>query len=253
MSLAGSEPASGDGLVEGPSGAPVASAMTDFVELERVEEEPRSNPFKKFVANLRAKAKADLDKAKATTPKALKKILHMDRDEKEKPEKKGGPDALTPQQLKKLKASFDLFDADNSGGIDAQELAQALENLGHRLTRRQVVNIFNCLDHDGNGHIDFDEFADIMRLQRRHERWLTAVQAAFDAAVKSKPDEVTTLTYDELRAILVANADAEHTPDQINRLVALADTDGDGSVDYEEFQTILTTNKSISDIFPCQF
>ena len=57
----------------------------------------------------------------------------------------------------------------------------------------------------------------------------------------------------KLRDILEANVDAEHTREQVDRLIALADVDGDGSVDYDEFKAILTTNKRISDIFPCSF
>lgn len=216
--------------------------MADFVEVERVVEK-KENPLHKFLR----KTKADIARAKVETPKRLRDIFKRHRG------KTDGPGALTPQQMAKLRKSFDLFDEDGSGGIDAREMTKCLASLGHTLTREQCTNIFNCIDHDGNGSIDFDEFVDIMQTQRRHEAWLVHVQRAFDDAVKAKPDEIHTLTSAELRAILVANADEEHTGDQIDRLAALADADGDGSVDHDEFLAIMKTNKRISDIFPCSF
>lgn len=122
-----------------------------------------------------------------------------------------------------------------------------------------MSNIFKTIDHDGNGKIDFEEFVDIMRLQKRHDAWLLKVQGSFTEMTekRSKFDKSDVPSHSiptsDLRKILEESADAEHSGDQIDRLVSLADADGDGHVDYDEFVALLKTNESISDIFPCHF
>ena len=116
------------------------------------------------------------------------------------------------------------------------------------------------------------------RRQKRHERWLAKVTVQFEEIIERRKKSrrrrhrrrrrttpAPGLRYDaaalmtacidtcKLRDVLEANVDAEHTREQVDRLIALADVDGDGSVDYDEFKAMLATNARIRDIFPCQF
>jgi len=63
--------------------------------------------------------------------------------------------ALTKSQIKEV---FDLFDADNSGVIDAEEMHYALKGLGFDLTTAEVTQLVDRLDKDGNGMVEFEEF-----------------------------------------------------------------------------------------------
>ena len=42
----------------------------------------------------------------------------------------GGKPQLAPEQVEQLKEAFNLFDADGSGAIDAEEMALAMKGLG---------------------------------------------------------------------------------------------------------------------------
>mmetsp|Transcript_19752 Transcript_19752/g.56048 ORF Transcript_19752/g.56048 Transcript_19752/m.56048 type:complete len:283 (-) Transcript_19752:44-892(-) len=71
----------------------------------------------------------------------------------------------------KLKSIFSALDADDSGEVDFDELANAPEELKEQLRRivdlDQMEEIFRMLDFDGSGAIDIDEFVDgIMRSQQ---------------------------------------------------------------------------------------
>ena len=161
--------------------------------------------------------------------------------------------------LARLRRSFDLFDADKSGGIDVGELQDCLASLGHDLTDEKARRVFDLIDHDHDGTIDFHEFALIMRRQKQHARWLASVTAEFDTLIKMRskfdasalpPASIDTY---KLRSILEARIDAEHTSEQVERLLEIADADGDGTVDYDEFRAIFETNATTRDLFPCHF
>jgi len=51
--------------------------------------------------------------------------------------------SVSKEMLEHLRFLFDSFDSDESGGIDEDELYQAMRNLGQRATRRHVRHIFN--------------------------------------------------------------------------------------------------------------
>ena len=54
-----------------------------------------------------------------------------------------------------LRRAFEIFDADGNGTIDKNELRQAMERLGERLTDADLDQMMNEADTDGNGEIDF--------------------------------------------------------------------------------------------------
>ena len=59
--------------------------------------------------------------------------------------------------------AFDLFDADNSGVIDAKELKVVLRALGFEPTKEEIRKLIADADKDGSGTINFDEFIAIMQ------------------------------------------------------------------------------------------
>lgn len=57
-----------------------------------------------------------------------------------------------------LKALFDQFDADGSGGISLEELQTELASWGELLAAHEVAGLMAEMDADGNGQIDYQEF-----------------------------------------------------------------------------------------------
>ncbi|KAL2016602.1 hypothetical protein VTK56DRAFT_3259 [Thermocarpiscus australiensis] len=58
--------------------------------------------------------------------------------------------------------AFRVFDQDGSGSISSEELRSVLESLGEDLTEDEVSEMIKLADRDGDGHIDYCEFASIM-------------------------------------------------------------------------------------------
>lgn len=68
-----------------------------------------------------------------------------------------GPHA-TIEEVRDVKAAFDIFDTDNSGLVDASELKQAFISLGLAHANKLVYNIMHSLDGEHPDGLNFAEF-----------------------------------------------------------------------------------------------
>ena len=69
---------------------------------------------------------------------------------------------LTEVQLEEFREAFDAFDKDGGGSIDKEELMDLFRSLGQEPTQEELDNMVAAADTDGNGTIDFFEFATLM-------------------------------------------------------------------------------------------
>lgn len=71
--------------------------------------------------------------------------------------------SITQKQLEMFRRDFDQVDVDQSGVIDAQEIAYLLKmQLGRKPTDEEVNCVVTSFDADGDGGIDFDEYMNWM-------------------------------------------------------------------------------------------
>ena len=76
--------------------------------------------------------------------------------------------ALTDEQIKE---AFNLFDADGSGAIDAEEMALAMKGLGFGdQPREEIEKMIRSIDTDANGLIEYPEFEKMMKVWVPHTR-----------------------------------------------------------------------------------
>eukprot|EP00055_Hartaetosiga_balthica_P004769 m.13035 g.13035 ORF g.13035 m.13035 type:complete len:147 (+) comp4097_c0_seq1:75-515(+) len=62
-----------------------------------------------------------------------------------------------------LKISFQAFDEDKSGQLSRNEIRSMLTGLENRPTDREIEELISMMDKDGDGEIDYAEFASFMR------------------------------------------------------------------------------------------
>lgn len=62
----------------------------------------------------------------------------------------------------RLLGLFDEIDLDQSGALNAEELYNALNKAGVKLSRTEVAVLVKAADRDGNGEIDRDEWGDLV-------------------------------------------------------------------------------------------
>ncbi|CAL5206717.1 unnamed protein product [Lathyrus oleraceus] len=64
--------------------------------------------------------------------------------------------------LENLKDAFSIFDIDKNGSISAEELHNVMVSLGDQCSLVECQKMIGCVDSDGNGMIDFEEFKRMM-------------------------------------------------------------------------------------------
>ena len=64
--------------------------------------------------------------------------------------------------LGEYEQAFKLFDKDNNGTIDANELRTVMKQFGTELTETEVADLMHEVDDNNNGEIDFKEFMILM-------------------------------------------------------------------------------------------
>jgi calmodulin len=95
----------------------------------------------------------------------------------------------------------------------------------------------NQVDSDGNGEIDFDEFLSMMAKKLKETDLEEDIREAFRVFDKNSSGIISTM---ELRHIMT-NLGEKLKDSEIDEMIRHADIDGDGSVNYNEWVTMMTS------------
>lgn len=139
-----------------------------------------------------------------------------------------------------FKACFDEFDADGGGSIDTAELEKLLNAFGVYPDEEEMRNMVLEVDEDGSGEIEFDEFLQMLLLRMERNMMLNkdALKHAFDTIDEDHDGEVDS---DQMEEFLMKRADEGMTTKEAQAMIKVADADGSGTVNFEEFWGFATT------------
>ncbi|OWF37197.1 Calmodulin [Mizuhopecten yessoensis] len=143
---------------------------------------------------------------------------------------------LSSDQVAEFKEAFDLFDKDGDGKVSAKELGTVMKSLGQNPTEKELVDMINEVDSDGNGTIEFEEFLNMMRVKMNcvdHQDELHQSFKVFDK------DGDGSITKEELRSVMTTLGE-NLTDAELDSMMAEADLDGDGRIDFNEFKFMMT-------------
>ncbi|XP_058988194.1 calcium-binding protein E63-1 isoform X1 [Musca domestica] len=162
---------------------------------------------------------------------------------------------FTDVELSDLRTAFDLLDRNRDGRVTANELQFMLKNLGINVRDEIINDLIREASHSGNGLINEAEFLQwVGRIQALRDEQHQQQQQEENA---SKPDELDDVTQDLIAAFRVFDRDGNGfitrdelqtamemigeplTETQLTQLLAIADLDQDGRIDYEEFTKLL--------------
>uniref|UniRef100_A0A251RW77 Putative EF-hand domain pair n=1 Tax=Helianthus annuus TaxID=4232 RepID=A0A251RW77_HELAN len=76
---------------------------------------------------------------------------------------------LPEDQLKQFQEIFNRFDLDKDGSLTHLEVAALLRSLGLKPSGDQIHKLFNHMDSDGSGTVEFDELVNAMSSQMMTE------------------------------------------------------------------------------------
>jgi Ca2+-binding EF-hand superfamily protein len=145
--------------------------------------------------------------------------------------------ALTDEQIKE---AFNLFDADGSGAIDAEEMALAMKGLGFGdHSKEDIDKMVSNMDTDQNGLIEYPEFEKIMKSKMTEKDSPEEIMKAFQLF---DMDKTGTISLTNLKA--VAKMLGESPGDEVlQEMITEADEDGDGEISFHEFKHVMLQMK----------
>lgn len=117
-----------------------------------------------------------------------------------------------------------------AGSIDANDLQAVLKSIGWDVDRKTAAEILSEGDFDHDGRVSLDEFLGMMAAEDKDPTGeLLAAFRTFDT------DGSGRISAEEFRATLEAVGVKHLTDADAAELMAEADVDHDGTIDYEEF------------------
>uniref|UniRef100_A0A4D5RB46 Calglandulin n=1 Tax=Scolopendra viridis TaxID=118503 RepID=A0A4D5RB46_SCOVI len=148
-------------------------------------------------------------------------------------------DDLTKEQVAMLRKAFDMFDKEKKGFIHTSMVATILRSMGQTFEERDLKDLIDEIDSDGSGELEFEEF---LTLAARFvtEEDAEAMQEELREAFRLYDKEGNGyINVSDLREILRA-LDDSLKEDELDEMIAEIDTDGSGTVDFDEFMEMMT-------------
>ncbi|KAJ1424455.1 EF-Hand 1, calcium-binding site [Sesbania bispinosa] len=141
---------------------------------------------------------------------------------------------MDPNELKRV---FQMFDRNGDGRITQKELSDSLENLGIFIPAKDLTQMIEKIDVNGDGCVDIDEFGELYQsiMDERDEE--EDMKEAFNVFDQNGDGFITV---DELRSVLASlGLKQGRTVEDCKKMIMKVDVDGDGMVDYKEFKQMM--------------
>ncbi|XP_059617981.1 troponin C [Phlebotomus argentipes] len=143
------------------------------------------------------------------------------------------------QKMDIIRKAFQMFDTQKSGFIDTLKISTILTSMGQPYDKTELQTLISDNDPDQTGKVNFDGFARIaghFLEEEDAEAMQQELKEAFRLYDREGNGYITTSTLKEILAALddkLSNAD-------LDGIIAEIDTDGSGTVDFDEFMEMMT-------------
>lgn len=156
----------------------------------------------------------------------------------------GVPAALqVSKSEEELRNAFRVYDADNDGRISHAELRNVLTSLDGEISEQEVEQLMKQIDTDNDGSICVDEFIKFHQAGAAPLAVGGGVSPVHDpmrdAFQMFDKDGDSRISAAELQSVLVSLGDKNHSIEQCKQMIRSVDKDGDGYVDFMEFQVLM--------------
>ena len=149
---------------------------------------------------------------------------------------------LTEEEIAKIKRQFLILDEDGSGELCVSELESILKDPKLKMSQQDVSNLLEEFDIDGNGTINVCEFLILMankknrKLIHRAIVLRTRIRRTFNELDR---DGNGYISKEEFKSVMRKQG-LPLKKSQLNAIMAEADKNGDGKIDYDEFVIFMT-------------
>ncbi|KAI7724872.1 hypothetical protein M8C21_011019 [Ambrosia artemisiifolia] len=184
-----------------------------------------------------------------------KRISEGPKKEKVVMNKKGGE---SRERKAELKSVFATFDKNRDGFITKQELSDSLKNIGISTSERDVLEMVQRVDVNGDGLIDFDEFCELFEMMMRGEdedgKKIDGGDGNLDhedgdlrdAFNVFDGDKNGLISVEELGLVLDSLGFKEGKKlEDCKMMISKVDIDGDGMINFHEFKNMMKNGVSL--------
>lgn len=148
-------------------------------------------------------------------------------------------DDLTPEQIAILQKAFNSFDREKTGSISSDTVAEILRLMGQPFNSKILEEMIEEVDEDKSGQIEFAEFITLAAkfiVEEDEEALQKELREAFRLYDKEGNGFIPTSC---LREIL-RELDDQLSEDDLDMMIEEIDSDGSGTVDFDEFMEVMT-------------
>ena len=168
---------------------------------------------------------------------------------------------------RELRALFTKFDTQNTGRITRAKFQKAFANMGLSAPAKEVQELVDSLDTNGDGMVSYGEFVSVVHEQRRDggangsSRMMTSFPSRVEAVLQRLVDDASWtqssirrlfrtfdkdnsgyITRSEFRRAF-ADLNVRATDNEIDELLRVIDTNHDGRISYSEFLDVAYKGK----------
>jgi calmodulin len=142
---------------------------------------------------------------------------------------------LTDEQIAEFKEAFSLFDRDSDGHITTKELGTVMRSLGQNPDERELQDLINDIDADGNGHIDFPEFLSLMAKKMKDTDTEEELIEAFKVFDTEGNGVISAMRLRELMETLGTKLPSS----EVDEMIQEADINRDGRINYVDLVRLM--------------
>ncbi|XP_021274942.1 uncharacterized CRM domain-containing protein At3g25440, chloroplastic isoform X2 [Herrania umbratica] len=143
-------------------------------------------------------------------------------------------EGMDPAELRRV---FQMFDRNGDGKITKKELSDSLENLGIFIPDKELSQMIEKIDVNGDGYVDIDEFGALYRSIMNERDEEEDMKEAFNVFDQNGDGFITV---EELRSVLASlGLKQGRTIEDCKRMIKKVDVDGDGMVNFKEFKQMM--------------
>ncbi|XP_061741463.1 calcium-binding protein 5-like isoform X1 [Nerophis ophidion] len=142
---------------------------------------------------------------------------------------------LTHEEVEELREAFVEFDKDKDGFITCKDLGNLMRTMGYMPTKMELIQLSQNINMNLGGRVDFEDFLELMTPKLLAETaGMIGLKELKEAFREFDIDGDGCITSDELRHAMVKFLGAQTSKKEIDAVVREADSNGDGTVDFED-------------------
>jgi len=142
---------------------------------------------------------------------------------------------ITQKQYDDAQNTFNLFDKRGDGLVRTGDIGKVFTSLALKMDQDKLKDWLDEVDEEASGNINWEQFKMVYETKLKEDEDERELKEAFRVLDKGNKGVIDVK---DLRWILQSLGD-DLSAEEIENMIEETDTDGSGTVDYEEFRSLM--------------